>query len=90
MELQSVIISVLKWDQLMWVLLQHLYTVFNSFALLIYFVSLMSFVNPEKPDVHLHCEEWDQLLNEGNWEPEQITAKLPKFLEFLRKVQGNL
>lgn len=43
-----------------------------------------------KPDVHLHCEEWDQLLNEGNWEPEQITAKLPKFLQFLRKVQGNL
>ena len=50
----------------------------------------MSFVNPEKPDVHLHCEEWDQLLNEGNWEPEQITAKLPKFLQFLRKVQGNV
>ena len=66
------------------------YCFFNLFALLIYFVSLMSFVNPEKPDVHLHCEEWDQLLNEGNWEPEQITAKLPKFLEFLRKVQGNL
>ncbi|PFX17738.1 uncharacterized protein LOC111340449 [Stylophora pistillata] len=43
-----------------------------------------------KPDVHLHCEEWDQVLNEGNWEPEQIIAKLPKFLEFLRKVQGIL
>ena len=66
------------------------YCFFNLFALLICFVSLMSFVNPEKPDVHLHCEEWDQLLNEGNWEPEQITAKLPKFLQFLRKVQGNL
>ena len=50
----------------------------------------MSFVNPEKPDVNHHCEEWNQLLNEGNWEPEQITAKLPKFLQFLRKVQGNL
>ncbi|PFX17723.1 hypothetical protein AWC38_SpisGene17925 [Stylophora pistillata] len=43
-----------------------------------------------KPDVHLHCEEWDQVLNEGNWEPEQITAKLPKFLRFLRKVQRNV
>ncbi|XP_058964139.2 uncharacterized protein [Pocillopora verrucosa] len=43
-----------------------------------------------KPNVHLNCEEWDQVLNEGNWEPEQITAKLPKFLQFLRKVQGNV
>ena len=63
---------------------------FNFFSLLMYFVCLMSFVNHEKPNVHLNCEEWDQVLNEGNWEPEQITAKLPKFLQFLRKVQGNL
>jgi len=39
-------------------------------------------------DVHLHCEEWDQLLEEGDWEPKQIVAKLPTFLKFLRKIQS--
>ncbi|KAJ7323758.1 hypothetical protein OS493_030883 [Desmophyllum pertusum] len=43
-----------------------------------------------KTDIHLHCEEWDQLLDEGNWEPEQIVAKLPTFLQFLRQVQRNV
>ncbi|KAJ7377596.1 hypothetical protein OS493_028156 [Desmophyllum pertusum] len=22
-------------------------------------------------DIHLHCKEWDRVLEEGNWEPEQ-------------------
>ena len=44
----------------------------------------------EKPDIHLHCEEWDKVLDEGNWEPEQIVAKLPTFLRFLRRVQRNV
>ncbi|KAJ7388263.1 hypothetical protein OS493_038897 [Desmophyllum pertusum] len=43
-----------------------------------------------KTDIHLHCEEWDQVLDEGNWEPEQIVAKLPTFLQFLRQVQRNV
>ncbi|XP_020632584.1 uncharacterized protein LOC110069397 [Orbicella faveolata] len=44
-----------------------------------------------KTDIHLHCEEWDQVLAEGNdWEPEQIVDKLPSFLQFLREVQINV
>ena len=39
-------------------------------------------------DVHLHCEEWDQLLEEGTWEPKQIVAKLPTFFKFLRKIHS--
>jgi len=36
-----------------------------------------------KTDIHLHCEEWDQALAEGNdWEPEQIVDKLPSFYNF--------
>ena len=38
--------------------------------------------------MHLHCEEWDQLLEEGTWEPEQIVAKLPTFFKFLRKIHS--
>ncbi|RMX57720.1 hypothetical protein pdam_00004944 [Pocillopora damicornis] len=38
-------------------------------------------------DIHLHCEKWDQLLNEGDWEPEIICAELPEFLQFVRQVQ---
>ena len=38
--------------------------------------------------MHLHCEEWDRLLEEGDWEPKQIVAKLPTFLKFLRKIQS--
>ncbi|CAH3144164.1 unnamed protein product [Porites lobata] len=45
---------------------------------------------PSKADIHLHCDEWDRLLDEGNWEPEQIADKLPAFLEFLRQVQSSV
>lgn len=45
---------------------------------------------PAKTDIHLHCDEWDRVLDEGNWEPEQIVAKLPAFLQFLRSVQRNV
>jgi len=38
-------------------------------------------------DIHLHCKEWDRMLEEENWEPEQIVAKLPTFFQFLRSVQ---
>ena len=41
--------------------------------------------------MHLHCEEWDRALAEGNdWEPEQIVDKLPSFLQFLREVEINV
>lgn len=43
-----------------------------------------------KMDIHLHCDEWDRVLDEGNWEPEEIVAKLPAFLRFLREVQKNV
>lgn len=38
----------------------------------------------------MHCEEWDKALDEGDWEPEQIVAKLPTFLKFLRQVQSHV
>ncbi|PFX14682.1 hypothetical protein AWC38_SpisGene21145 [Stylophora pistillata] len=38
-------------------------------------------------DIHLHCEKWDQLLSEEDWEPEIICAELPEFLRFVRQVQ---
>ncbi|CAH3152275.1 unnamed protein product [Porites evermanni] len=41
----------------------------------------------ELTDLHLHCREWDELLNSGEWEPEQITAKLPQFFRFVKDVQ---
>ncbi|XP_015755830.1 PREDICTED: uncharacterized protein LOC107335338 isoform X5 [Acropora digitifera] len=44
----------------------------------------------EKIDIHLHCDEWDRALEEGNWEPEQIAAKLCNFLQFVRDVQQNV
>ncbi|XP_066030707.1 uncharacterized protein [Pocillopora verrucosa] len=43
-----------------------------------------------KTDIHLHCKEWDEAFDEGAWEPEQIVAKLPKFLKFLRQVQSHV
>lgn len=44
-----------------------------------------------KTDIHLHCEEWDQMLAEGNeWEPKQIVDKLSSFLQFLREVEINV
>ena len=41
-------------------------------------------------DIHLHCKEWDRMLEEENWEPEEIVAKLPIFLQFLRSVQNSV
>ena len=41
-------------------------------------------------DIHLHCDEWDRALEEGNWEPQQIAAKLCNFLQFVRYVQQNV
>ena len=38
-------------------------------------------------DLHLHCREWDELLNSGEWEPKQIIAKLPEFFRFVKEVQ---
>ena len=42
----------------------------------------------KKTDIHLYCEKWDDAFDEGDWEPEQIVAKLPTFLKFLRNVQS--
>ena len=44
----------------------------------------------KKTDIHLHCKEWDDAFDEGDWEPEQIVAKLPTFLKFLRQVQSHV
>ena len=45
---------------------------------------------PLQVDIHLHCDEWDRALDDGNWEPQQIASKLSNFLQFLRRVQPNL
>jgi len=42
----------------------------------------------ESTDLHLHCDEWDQLLSSGKWEPKVILQKLPEFLQFVKEVQG--
>ena len=44
----------------------------------------------KKTDIHLHCKEWDEAFDEGAWEPEQIVAKLPSFLNFLGRVQSDV
>ena len=44
----------------------------------------------KKTDIHLHCKEWDNAFDEGDWEPEQIAAKLPAFLKFLKQVQAHV
>ena len=44
----------------------------------------------KKTDIHVHCKEWAEAFDEGAWEPEQIVAKLPKFLKFLRQVQSDV
>ncbi|XP_068741460.1 uncharacterized protein [Montipora capricornis] len=41
-------------------------------------------------DFYLHCKEWDELLNSENWEPEDISKKLPDFFRFVRKVQSSI
>ncbi|CAH3028510.1 unnamed protein product, partial [Porites evermanni] len=42
----------------------------------------------ESTDLHLHCREWDNLLNNGDWSPEVIAATLPEFFRFVKKVQA--
>ena len=39
-------------------------------------------------DLHLHCREWDNLLNKGDWSPEMIAGTLPDFFCFMKKVQA--
>ena len=39
-------------------------------------------------DLHLHCREWDNLLNKGDWSPEVIAGTLPDFFCFMKKVQA--
>ena len=39
-------------------------------------------------DLHLHCREWDDLLDNGDWNPEMIAETLPKFFRFVKKVQA--
>ena len=39
-------------------------------------------------DLHLHCREWDNLLNNGDWSPEVIAGTLPEFFRFVKKVQA--
>jgi len=39
-------------------------------------------------DLHLHCKEWDELLNSGDWEPEEIVQRIPEFFRFVQKVQS--
>ncbi|KAL9958370.1 hypothetical protein ACROYT_G035376 [Oculina patagonica] len=41
----------------------------------------------ESTDLHLHCEECDQLLSSNDWEPEIVARKLPSFIEFVMNVQ---
>lgn len=41
----------------------------------------------KQTDFHLHCKEWDELLENGNWEPEAIVKKLPEFFHFVKKIQ---
>ncbi|XP_068688927.1 uncharacterized protein [Montipora foliosa] len=41
-------------------------------------------------DLHLHCKEWDELFHRGNWEPAEITKKLPDFFSFVKKVQSSI
>ena len=39
-------------------------------------------------DLHLHCKDWDEQLKNENWKPEDIVAKLPEFLQFVKRVQS--
>ncbi|XP_074606683.1 uncharacterized protein LOC141859725 isoform X2 [Acropora palmata] len=36
---------------------------------------------------YLLCDEWEELLHKGGWEPEAVVKKLPDFLRFVKKVQ---
>ncbi|XP_068694045.1 uncharacterized protein [Montipora foliosa] len=44
----------------------------------------------KETDFHLHCKEWDELLNRGIWEPAEITKKLPDFFRFVKKFQSSI
>ncbi|XP_068741446.1 uncharacterized protein [Montipora capricornis] len=44
----------------------------------------------KETDFHLHCKEWDELLISRNWEPAQISKKLPDFFQFVKKVQSSI
>ena len=37
---------------------------------------------------YLLCDEWEELLHKGGWEPEAVVKKLPDFLRFVKKVQS--
>ena len=39
-------------------------------------------------DFYLLCDEWEESLHEGGWEPEAVVKKLPDFLRFVKKVQS--
>ena len=37
---------------------------------------------------YLLCDEWEELLHKGEWEPEAVVKELPGFLRFVKKVQS--
>ena len=37
---------------------------------------------------YLLCDEWEEVLHKGEWEPEAVVKKLPAFLRFVKKVQS--
>ena len=37
---------------------------------------------------YLLCDEWEDVLHKGEWEPEAVVKKLPGFLRFVKKVQS--
>ena len=37
---------------------------------------------------YLLCDEWEEILHKGEWEPEAVVKKLPGFLRFVKKVQS--
>ncbi|XP_020622236.1 uncharacterized protein LOC110059849 isoform X1 [Orbicella faveolata] len=38
--------------------------------------------------LYLLCDEWEELLHKGGWEPEAVGEKLPDFLRLLKRVQS--
>ncbi|PFX25863.1 hypothetical protein AWC38_SpisGene9466 [Stylophora pistillata] len=44
----------------------------------------------QQTDLHLHCKEWDEVLCTEDWNPDDIVARLPEFLQFLKQVQSYL
>jgi len=37
---------------------------------------------------YLLCDEWEELLHKGGWEPDAVVKKLPDFLRFVKRVQS--